>query len=112
MQSGKDEGLIIVGTELTSLPEEILDFLPWIVSLVKSHNKGSLPHLYWNHPICSSKVQCAVSITHGLKAWQQALMFWQLKKKCEVNSTEGTADKLSCWKYKQVSMNKTGVPIP
>jgi hypothetical protein len=27
--------------ELTLLPEEVLDFLPWIVSLVKSHDKGS-----------------------------------------------------------------------
>ncbi|MGH8001057.1 MAG: hypothetical protein ACREPR_16925 [Brasilonema sp.] len=27
--------------ELTLLPEEILDFLPWIVSLVKSHNQCS-----------------------------------------------------------------------
>lgn len=27
--------------ELTLLPEEILDFLPWIVSLVKSYEKGS-----------------------------------------------------------------------
>ena len=27
--------------ELTLLPEEILDFLPWIVSLVKSHDKCS-----------------------------------------------------------------------
>lgn len=27
--------------ELTVLPEEILDFLPWIVSLVKVHEKGS-----------------------------------------------------------------------
>ena len=27
--------------ELTLLPEEILDFLPWIVSLIKSHDKGS-----------------------------------------------------------------------
>lgn len=27
--------------ELTVLPEEILDFLPWIVSLVKSYEKGS-----------------------------------------------------------------------
>jgi hypothetical protein len=27
--------------ELTLLPEEILDFLPWIVSLVKSHEQGS-----------------------------------------------------------------------
>ncbi|HEY9847076.1 MAG TPA: hypothetical protein V6D03_12890 [Candidatus Caenarcaniphilales bacterium] len=27
--------------ELTVLPEEILDFLPWIVSLVKAHDKGS-----------------------------------------------------------------------
>ena len=27
--------------ELTLLPEEILDFLPWIVTLVKSHEKGS-----------------------------------------------------------------------
>ncbi|MBE9016352.1 hypothetical protein C7Y66_05505 [Chroococcidiopsis sp. CCALA 051] len=26
--------------ELTLLPEEILDFLPWIVSLVQSHEKG------------------------------------------------------------------------
>lgn len=26
--------------ELTLLPEEILDFLPWIVSLVQSHNKS------------------------------------------------------------------------
>ncbi|MCL1463068.1 hypothetical protein [Argonema galeatum] len=29
--------------ELTLLPEEILDFLPWIVSLIKSHDKGSPP---------------------------------------------------------------------
>lgn len=28
--------------ELTVLPEEILDFLPWIVSLVKAYDKGSL----------------------------------------------------------------------
>lgn len=27
--------------ELTLLPEEILDFLPWLVSLVKSHDRGS-----------------------------------------------------------------------
>ncbi|NJR65065.1 MAG: hypothetical protein HC772_06680 [Leptolyngbyaceae cyanobacterium CRU_2_3] len=27
--------------ELTLLPEEVLDFLPWIVSLVKSHDTGS-----------------------------------------------------------------------
>ena len=27
--------------ELTVLPEEILDFLPWIVSLVKAQSKGS-----------------------------------------------------------------------
>ncbi len=27
--------------ELTVLPEEILDFLPWIVSLVKAYEKGS-----------------------------------------------------------------------
>ncbi|MCA1993629.1 MAG: hypothetical protein LDL41_16535 [Coleofasciculus sp. S288] len=27
--------------ELTLLPEEILDFLPWVVSLVESHNHGS-----------------------------------------------------------------------
>lgn len=27
--------------ELTLLPEEILDFLPWVVSLVESHNQGS-----------------------------------------------------------------------
>jgi len=27
--------------ELTLLPEEILDFLPWLVSLVKSHDKDS-----------------------------------------------------------------------
>jgi hypothetical protein len=27
--------------ELTLLPEEILDFLPWLVSLVKSHHQGS-----------------------------------------------------------------------
>jgi hypothetical protein len=26
--------------ELTVLPEEILDFLPWIVNLVESHDKG------------------------------------------------------------------------
>jgi hypothetical protein len=29
--------------ELTVLPEEILDFLPWVVSLVKAHDRGSLP---------------------------------------------------------------------
>ena len=28
--------------ELTVLPEEILDFLPWIVSLVQAQDKGSL----------------------------------------------------------------------
>lgn len=27
--------------KLTLLPEEVLDFLPWIVSLIKSHDKGS-----------------------------------------------------------------------
>lgn len=27
--------------ELTVLPKEILDFLPWIVSLVEAHDKGS-----------------------------------------------------------------------
>jgi hypothetical protein len=27
--------------ELTLLPKEILDFLPWLVSLVKSHDQGS-----------------------------------------------------------------------
>ncbi len=27
--------------ELTLLPEEILDFLPWLVNLVKSHDQGS-----------------------------------------------------------------------
>lgn len=27
--------------ELTVLPEEILDFLPWTISLVKAHDKGS-----------------------------------------------------------------------
>jgi hypothetical protein len=27
--------------ELTVLPKEILDFLPWIVNLVEAHDKGS-----------------------------------------------------------------------
>lgn len=31
--------------ELTLLPEEMLDFLPWLVSLVKSHNQGSASFL-------------------------------------------------------------------
>lgn len=29
--------------ELTLLPEEILDFVPWTVSLIRSHNQGSTP---------------------------------------------------------------------
>ncbi|MEH2197781.1 hypothetical protein [Nostoc sp.] len=38
--------------ELTVLPKEILDFLPWIVNLVEAHDKGSSlllqspPHLF------------------------------------------------------------------
>ena len=42
--------------ELTVLPEEILDFLPWIVNLVKAHDKASLwlqepPHPFdFNEP--------------------------------------------------------------
>lgn len=35
--------------ELTVLPEEILDFLPWIVSLVKAYDKGS-PELVQEPP--------------------------------------------------------------
>lgn len=31
------------GFELTLLPEELLEFVPWIVSLIKSHSKGSTP---------------------------------------------------------------------
>jgi hypothetical protein len=31
--------------ELTLLPEEILDFLPWLVSLVKSYDNGAAPFI-------------------------------------------------------------------
>lgn len=61
--------------ELTLLPEEILDFLPWIVSLVKSHNKGSASFvLEPPHPFDFKKSN--LPLFHNAwtqKAWQQAL---------------------------------------
>jgi hypothetical protein len=58
--------------ELTLLPEEILDFLPWIVNLVKSQEKGSAslvqdpPHPF--HLKTSEKLSFNNAWTQ--KAWQ------------------------------------------
>lgn len=61
--------------ELTLLPEEILDFLPWIVGLVKAHDKGSTSFVQEPpHPV-NFKMSDVLSF-HDLwtqKAWQQAL---------------------------------------
>jgi hypothetical protein len=59
--------------ELTLLPEEILDFLPWIVSLVKSHDKCSASFvLEPPHPFDFKMSN--VMLYHEVwtqKAWQQ-----------------------------------------
>lgn len=59
--------------ELTLLPEEILDFLPWIVGLVKSYDQGSTSFVQEPpHPF--SRMSNALSF-HDLwtqNAWQQA----------------------------------------
>ena len=60
--------------ELTLLPEEILDFLPWLVSLVKSHENGSdsyssdPPHPFYCKP---SNVSSTKEIWTQ-KAWQES----------------------------------------
>lgn len=61
--------------ELTLLPEEILDFLPWIVSLVKSHDKGSASFVK-NPPHPFNFKTSNVLLFHDAwtqKAWQQVL---------------------------------------
>jgi hypothetical protein len=62
--------------ELTLLPEEILDFLPWIVNLVKSYDKDSASLV----PDPPRPINCKTS--HALsfedawtqKAWQKTLL--------------------------------------
>jgi hypothetical protein len=60
--------------ELTLLPEEILDFLPWLVSLVKSQENGSdsyssePPHPFYFKP---SNVSSNQEIWTQ-KAWQES----------------------------------------
>lgn len=60
--------------ELTVLPEEMLDFLPWIVSLVKAYDKGS-PSLVHEppHPF-DFKMSKGLSSNN---AWTQSA--WQLQ---------------------------------
>lgn len=61
--------------ELTLLPEEILDFLPWLVSLVKSRDKGSASFVIEPpHPFDFKTSN--VVLGHNAwtqKAWQQTL---------------------------------------
>ncbi len=60
--------------ELTVLPREILDFLPWIVNLVKADNKGSTSFLQLPpHPF--ELTLPAIGLTNQAwtaKAWHQA----------------------------------------
>lgn len=59
--------------ELTVLPEEILDFLPWIVSLVKAQSKGS-PEVVQSPPHSLEFVVPAVGLFDNAwteKAWSQ-----------------------------------------
>lgn len=60
--------------ELTLLPEEILDFLPWIVSLVKSHENGSASLMQAPpHPFQSEIADVLlVNAAWTQKAWQFA----------------------------------------
>jgi len=60
--------------ELTLLPEEILDFLPWIVTLVKLYDEGSVSLIPEPPRPLSFKLP-SVLLLHDAwteKAWQQA----------------------------------------
>jgi hypothetical protein len=55
--------------ELTLLPEEILDFLPWLVSLVKAYDKG-LPSLVQEPPHPFGFKKCNMLLFND--AWTQS----------------------------------------
>lgn len=61
--------------ELTLLPEEILDFLPWIVNLVKSHDKGSASFVQEPpHPFnFKTSNELLFHAVWTQQAWQRAL---------------------------------------
>ena len=65
--------------DLILLPEEILDFLPWIVSLVKSHEQGSAsfeqepPHPF--HSKMQTPNALLLNEAWTQKAWQFASSF-------------------------------------
>ncbi len=61
--------------ELTLLPEEILDFLPWIVTLIKSYDEGSASFVPEPPRPFKFEVPRALPFHDAWtqKAWQQAL---------------------------------------